>query len=109
MKRRRAASTGGGLLLCVACLLTWPPASAHAQRILVDQGVRAAGLWCFPLAGDTSEYVYLPGHARLATDERGRPRFSLITYSPGSGTSDAGASSSAAGAVVHFLVEYGES
>ena len=46
----------------------------------MDRGVRAAGLWCFPVARDSLQYVYLPAGARLATDDQGRPQFSFVRY-----------------------------
>src|SRR5439155_911893 len=53
----------------------------EADRSLFgDRGVRAAGLWCFPVARDSLQYVYLPAGARLATDDQGRPQFSFVRY-----------------------------
>ena len=61
--------------LTLACRRT-----ATAQPVLMDRGVRAAGLWCFPVAGDPLQYVYLPAGAKLATDDQGRPQFSFVRY-----------------------------
>ena len=87
-------------------LLTLCAAPAAAQQILIDRGVRAAGLWCFPLATDQRTFVYLPSEARLARDDRGGPQFSFVRYATNDATTD-GASSitaSGGGGVLHFLV-----
>ena len=60
------------ILCCVVC--------GAAQQILIDRGMRAGGLWCFPLAAQPKTYVYLPSAARLATDDAGRPQFSFVRY-----------------------------
>ncbi|NOT33911.1 MAG: hypothetical protein HOP12_07050 [Candidatus Eisenbacteria bacterium] len=54
--------------------------AAGAQTVLIDRGVRAGGLWCFPLPTDSLSYVYVPAAARLATDDAGRPQFSFVRY-----------------------------
>ena len=80
--------------------------SASAQQVLIDRGVRAGGLWCFPLATEQKTFVYLPSDARLAQDDAGRPQFSFVRYA----TNDAGAggttsiTESGGGGVLHFLV-----
>jgi hypothetical protein len=80
---------------------------AHAQRISIDQGLRAGGLWCFPLVDEPLVYVYLPSGARLASDDAGRPQFSFIRYTMPAAPSSGGATitQSAGGGVLHFLVE----
>jgi len=83
------------------------PTAAIAQQISMDQGVRAAGLWCFPLASDPKQWVYLPSSAGLATDEAGRPQFSFVRYVANEPSEAAGASTITAargGGVFHFLV-----
>lgn len=81
---------------------------ASAQQILIDRGVRAGNLWCFPLATEQKTYVYLPSDARLAQDDSGRPQFSFVRYatsdtaSAPEGTSSIAASGG--GGVLHFLV-----
>lgn len=88
-----------------------------AQQILLDQGVRAAGLWCFPSFANPREYVYLPSSARLATDDSGHPQFSFVRYVTvaakpvvaGPGTDTAGSDAhtitdAEGGGILHFLV-----
>lgn len=93
-------------LVAVALAAGWLPTHAAAQQIAMDQGIRAASLWCFPLASDAKQWVYLPSAAGLATDKAGRPQFSFVRYvanEPG----QAGAASittARGGGVLHFLV-----
>lgn len=102
------------------------PAAGRAQLVLVDRGLRAGGLWCFPLANDDRQWVYVPAAGRLATDATGLPQFSLLLYtqeaaeppapaaSPGGAgdavtpAADRGSTirASGGGAVLHMLVLY---
>jgi hypothetical protein len=79
-----------------------------AQQPLIDRGVRAGGLWCFPLATDPQQYVYLPTGARLATGESGDPEFSFLRYviNRESSAGEASITTAEGGAVLHFLVLY---
>lgn len=89
--------------------------SAFSQSILIDRGVLVDGLWCFPLVDDTLTYKYLPNRAQLALDENRKPQFSFLRYvnsltsdeNPEKGSS--GINDLDGGAVVHFLVNYGNS
>lgn len=77
------------------------------QQIAIDRGLRAGGLWCFPLVDAPRTYVYIPAGARLATDERGAPQFSFVRYVVNEATGDGSAqtiTSASGGGVVHFLV-----
>ena len=65
---------------CAAMVLLIAPSIAHAQQVLIDRGVQAAGLWCFPIAAEPNTYVYLPAAARLSSDEAGKPLFSFVRY-----------------------------
>lgn len=104
-KRWAAFAVCGWTSLCV-------PQAALGQQILIDRGVRAAGLWCFPLSSDTLRYVYLPAHSRLAEDDQGRPQFSFVRYvvnqpaTAGEGVAGATISSAGGGGILHFLVLY---
>lgn len=95
-----------GAALALLCLAI--PSGARAQLVSLDRGFRLAGLWCFQVAGDTNQYVYLPGAARLARDADGRPQFSFVRYvSDGpAGAAGAGIGTAGGGGVLHFLVEY---
>jgi hypothetical protein len=100
------------LPLAVAALLSTLVSSsaAFAQQILVDRGMRAGSLWCFPLAAQPKTYVYVPSSARLATDDAGRPQFSFVRYvseaKPATAAQPANASGSTSGGggILHFLV-----
>lgn len=81
---------------------------AAAQPVLVDRGVRAGDLWCFPLASDSLTYVYLPGAVRLAENEQGQPQFSFVRYVINTSGDSASASSitqARGGGVLTFLVQ----
>jgi hypothetical protein len=90
-----------------AALALAAPAPAAAQQVLMDRGLRAAGLWCFPLASDSLQYVYLPSSARLAQDDNGRPQFSFVRYvvtAPGDSARSASITEARGGGILHFLV-----
>ncbi len=82
--------------------------TASAQMVLMDRGVRAGGLWCFPVTTDSLEYVYLPFSARLAEDEKGQPQFSFVRYvvntAGDSAATSATITEARGGGILHFLV-----
>jgi hypothetical protein len=82
---------------------------AFAQQIALEQGVRANGLWCFPIATDRRQYVYLPNVSQLGRDEAGKPQFSFVRYVLNQGGESDGASAitnAGGGGILHFLVLY---
>jgi hypothetical protein len=98
------------VLLAAALLLAFA-GTARAQQISIDRGLRAAGLWCFPLVTDAKTYVYLPASAHLAEDDAGKPQFSFVRYvvnAPASAGAEGGATITEAGGggILHFLVLY---
>lgn len=92
------------LLVCAAAEV------ATAQQLLLDRGVQANGLWCFPLLTDEKQYVYLPSTSRLGQDEAGRPQFSFVRYvsnaKSGEGAEGATITNASGGGILHFLVLY---
>jgi hypothetical protein len=95
-------------LFAVAALLLGVAGPAFAQQISIDRGVRAAGLWCFPLAADGRTYVYLPNQVRLANDDAGRPHFSFVRYTVEKtleADTPSSINASGGGGVLHFLIE----
>lgn len=83
--------------------------SVQAQQIMIDRGVRAGELWCFPLLTDTLSYQYLPSDAHLGTDETGQPQFSFLRYVSNEKDTTAGNNSitkAGGGAILNFLVLY---
>lgn len=97
--------------IVILLFILLPGFSSRAQLILLDRGVLANGLWCFPLHGDTLKYVYLPHEASLAQGRDSMPQFSYMRYVMGtqSGSSTGSASSideSDGGAILNFLVLY---
>lgn len=104
---RRASSRWLAAIL-LATLVGAAPRGAVAQPVALDQGVRAAGLWCFPLTSGAKQWVYLPAAAALATDAEGRPQFSFVRYVSNELSEGAGAAtitSARGGGVLHFLIE----
>ena len=81
--------------------------SNFAQQILIDRGVRAGGLWCFPLISDSLSYLYLPTDAHLSLDENQKPQFSFLRYvinKPKGGTN--AITEADGGGIVNFLIQY---
>ncbi|MCH9648254.1 MAG: hypothetical protein K0U98_08445 [Deltaproteobacteria bacterium] len=108
LQQRRPFGVGLLVLVLVLVLGGLSPISGRAQEVLLEGGVQAGSLWCFPLASNPETYVYLPSRGQLAMDDTGRPRFSLIRY-VAAGSEEASASAieaAAGGGVLHFLVEY---
>ncbi|MCU0459076.1 MAG: hypothetical protein MUE37_08310 [Bacteroidales bacterium] len=101
--------TNKAIIASLALLLILPQNHTNAQQIQIDRGIRAAGLWCFPLLNDSLSYLYLPNQAFLSRDGEGRPQFSLMRYvdnrAPVSGNATT-ITEAAGGAILHFLVEY---
>lgn len=94
------------LALVLAALTLVSP--AWAQSVLMDRGVRAGELWCFPLTTDSTTYVYLPATVRLANDEQGHPQFSFVRYvvnTTGDSTSASSITEARGGGVLTFLVQ----
>jgi hypothetical protein len=82
---------------------------SFAQRVELSEGTRAAGLWVFPVVGQTDQWVYIPAEARIAQDANGGPQFSFLRFTRVDDTSDAEATSiteADGGAILNFLIEY---
>jgi len=80
-----------------------------AQQIMMDKGMRAANLWCFPLLNDSLTYYYLPDEASLAIDKQQNPQFSLIRYVIAEAQEEKQSNSiqkAGGGAILHFLINY---
>ncbi|MEM9686368.1 MAG: hypothetical protein AAF934_05540, partial [Bacteroidota bacterium] len=80
-----------------------------AQQVLIDHGTRVHGLWCFPLYNDTNTYLYLPARARLALDEKQKPKFSFMRYITEKQNVTASINTvteAGGGGILHFLILY---
>ncbi len=53
---------------------------SNAQTVLIDQGINANGLWCFPIHKNENTYLYLPQQARLSLNNDSIPEFSFLRY-----------------------------
>ncbi|MFD0861690.1 hypothetical protein ACFQ1M_05695 [Sungkyunkwania multivorans] len=52
----------------------------RSQSVLIDRGVNAQGLWCFPIHKNENTYLYLPERARLSINKDSLPEFSYLRY-----------------------------
>lgn len=97
------------IIILVWVLFTAQTNFLHAQQIMIDRGVKAGDLWCFPLLTDSLTYLYLPSDARLGTDDSGQPQFSFLRYVDNGKDTAAGNNSitkAGGGAILNFLVLY---
>jgi hypothetical protein len=95
------------IFLCM--LITCQDSFVFSQQVLVDRGIYIENLWCFPMASDTSAYVYLPNRARLALDEKQNPKFSYLRYvinKPTEQNTNRSIVEADGGGILHFLVLY---
>jgi hypothetical protein len=99
MKNLKTISTV--LLLCIV-LNSW------SQSILIDQGVNADGLWCFPVHKKENTYLYLPERARLSLKNDSIPEFSYMRYIIEKPTEESAKTITEAdgGGILTFLVLY---
>lgn len=90
----------GIILLCAPCA---------GQQLLIDQGRRVEGLWCFPLATNPKVYLYLPSQARLSLDRNSGPEFSFLRYVENVKSQEESSSTitqATGGGILHFLALY---
>ncbi len=94
------------ILASLFLVVAWE--AAPAQQLLIDRGVQAAGLWCFPVYGDSLTFYYLPGRGRLGMTPDSVPEFSFLRYvTEAPSTGDASTVTEAGGGgIVNFLVLY---
>lgn len=84
-------------------------APAGAQQILIDQGARVEGMWCFPSAANPKHWYYIPQTARLASDASGAPVFSFVRYvinRPAAEGDSKGITDAAGGGIVTLMATY---
>ena len=80
-------------------------APAFAQQVSLEDGMRAAGLWCFPLAADPRQYGTCPIPSTWpATSPDGRSSLFVryVINAPHEG--EASVTAADGGGIVHFLV-----
>lgn len=82
--------------------------TSNAQQVLINEGVNANGLWCFPIYEKPNSYVYLPSDTHLALKENGLPQFSYMRYVIEKPTENQANTITEAdgGGILHFLVVY---
>lgn len=81
---------------------------SNGQSILIDQGVNADGLWCFPIHKKENSYRYLPQRARLSLQNDSIPEFSFLRYiteKPSENNSKT-ITEAGGGGILNFLVLY---
>jgi len=83
--------------------------SIQGQKILIDQGIQADGLLCFPVYNQPNTYKYLPLEARFSVTRDGLPTFSYMRYiieKPSKEESSNSITKADGGGILHFLVQY---
>ncbi len=78
-----------------------------SQSILIDEGYRVNGLWCFPMHNSPDQFKYLPNEIRLSTAQ-GLPQFSFMQYVINTEENkeiDKAITKAAGGAIVNFILE----
>lgn len=82
---------------------------ASAQPLVVDQPVRAGGLWCLPSAEDPLRFRCLSDDARLARDASGKPLFSIVYYTEprNQAAGHTSVDEAQGGALLTMILEYG--
>ena len=100
-----------GSILIVPFFLFALSGQVFGQQVLIDQGVRVEGLWCFPSYSDTLSWLFLPDEARLALDDAQHPQFSFMRYIINEPKEKTGADASTisdadGGGILNFLVLY---
>lgn len=91
-----------GILILGCCKII------KAQQVLIDQGVSADGLMCFPVHNKKNTYLYLPQRARLSLQNDSIPEFSFLRYileKPTENTSKS-ITEAGGGGILNFLVLY---
>ncbi|WP_143569713.1 hypothetical protein [Tenacibaculum agarivorans] len=91
------------LVMLIGCCL-----GLNAQSILIDKGVNADGLWCFPIHKKENSYRYLPQRARLSLQNDSIPEFSFLRYiteKPSDNNSKT-ITEAGGGGILNFLVLY---
>lgn len=85
------------LILTAACEVV------SGQKILIERGVKAGELWCFPIEGDTNSYKYLSSELDVSY-VNGKPEFSYMRYRFDRQSSRQ--ENTKGGAIMHFLILY---
>ncbi len=82
--------------------------NSWSQSILIDRGVNADGLWCFPVHKKENTYLYLPERARLSLSNDSIPEFSYMRYILEKPTEESAKTITEAdgGGILNFLVLY---
>jgi hypothetical protein len=74
-------------------------------QIVLDKGVKAGDLTCFPEVGNNTRYYYLPNQPKVATHDDGSPVFSFVRFveNERSGADAAEIKEAGGGGIVHVL------
>lgn len=66
-------------LMCVTIVLLWIQA-AQAQKVMLDEPLKAGPLTLFPDVADPKIFYYVTDKPRIATAANGKPQFSFLKY-----------------------------
>ncbi len=74
-------------------------------QIVLDKGVKAGDLTCFPEVGNNTRYYYLPNQPKIALHEDGTPVFSFLRFvqNERSGADAAEIKEAGGGGIVHCM------
>ena len=68
------------LCVCITILTVLGVQTAHSQKVMLDEPVKAGPLTVFPDVSDKNAYYYVTDKPRIATAANGKPKFSFLKY-----------------------------
>jgi len=87
------------VLFMITVMLLWMK-TVNAQKVMLDEPLKAGPLMLFPDVNDKSVFYYVTDKPRIATGANGRPQFSFLKYVDNDPANKEGAG----GGLVHAVV-----
>ncbi|MBT1687594.1 hypothetical protein [Dawidia soli] len=66
--------------VCITVLTLLGVQTAHSQKVMLDEPIKAGPLTVFPDVADKNSYYYVTDKPRIATAANGKPKFSFLKY-----------------------------
>jgi hypothetical protein len=66
--------------VCITVLTLLGTQTAHSQKVMLDEPIKAGPLTVFPDVSDKNAYYYVTDKPRIATAANGKPKFSFLKY-----------------------------